>query len=551
MSGLEIAGVVLGAIPLVVSALEHYQAGKGIAASVIKWRGLLDTLISRLKKQRILFYLEILDLLRESGVPEAVNQPYLPEEECLRVLRDAKTGHELQNYLGNLYGMFLDILKRYETCLKEVASKLRHIQRLPNASKDDLKALLAANPPNGTGFNFKGRLSFTIERRALRELLQELNEERLSLKTIIKGARTRQEFSAREPSLEAKRLAFVFSQVQEGARSLFAAMCHGCTCSCMASHTVLMQLKNRLPQERERTMKTKKETTMFNLVFPLDGSLQEASVKAHPVDESMHLTLNLVSQSPSPGGLKVPSITLNPITTTQCAEPTRVTDICHVAKRARASGKILQMELTLHTLSAIETPSERGREFSTATNLEQVLLEGYRNENARMTPKQCTLLALDVAAAIPQLRETTWLSLPWGKRSIKLLSSQARQIDIEPFVEQTIGATSLCCSSGWPDPKAALLELAILLLEIWHQRTLETWAVTTKVLDVESPDMRRILAIRWLEATSERLPLHHLMAIEQCLAICSGRLRKWQDEEFLRHYCENVIKPLQESCKTW
>ncbi|KAJ4251037.1 hypothetical protein NW762_011687 [Fusarium torreyae] len=546
MSGFEVAGVVLGTLPLLISALEHYKAGKGVAATIIKYHGLLDSLISRLKQQRTFFHLEILDLLRESGVPEAVDQPDLPEEECLRVLNDAKTGFELQKYLGNLYGMFLEILGCYEVSLKTIASKLHHIQRLPNTSKDDLKALLAANPSNGAGFNFLGRISFVIERRALKDLLEELSEGRLSLKIIIGGARSQQEFSAREPSREAKRLASVFSQVREGAKSLFAAMCHGCTCRCTTSHTVLMQLKNRLPQKHE-SMSMRKRTTMFNLVFRLDNSLQEASVKAYHND----MPMNLISQSQTSDGLEVPSITFSPLPATQYGEATKITDICQIAKKAKASGNILQMKLALHTLSAIEAPLERCREFGAATDLEQILLDGYYDENARMTPKQCTLLSLDVAAAIPQLRETDWLSLPWEKRSIKFIPRKASRITAEPFVEQTIGSSPPQCPSEWPNPETALLELAILLLEIWHQRTLETWANTVGLLDLESPDMRRNLASRWLKATSSRLPLHHLEAVEQCLFICTGRDREWQDEEFLRQYCENVIKPLQENCKVW
>src|SRR5690606_14924721 len=100
------------------------------------------------------------------------------------------------------------------------------------------------------------------------------------------------------------------------------------------------------------------------------------------------------------------------------------------------------------------------------------------------------------------------------------------------------------------EPQVALLELSILLLEIWHQRSLNDWASETK-LDVGTQDSRRIAATRWLQATDKELPVNYLDAIEKCLAICSGRLRYWDDEKFQQHYCENVIKPLLESCEAW
>jgi hypothetical protein len=134
MSGFEVAGIVLGVIPLAISALEHYKAGKGLASSFIKWRGLLDTLIFRLKLQKTFFYLHILELLREARVPELDDRIDLTAEECVMILRNTKTAEEVRDYLGGLYATFQDVLDRYEACLKAIVAKLGHIQRLPGVS---------------------------------------------------------------------------------------------------------------------------------------------------------------------------------------------------------------------------------------------------------------------------------------------------------------------------------------------------------------------------------------------------------------------------------
>jgi hypothetical protein len=134
MSGFEIAGIVLGTIPLVIAALEHYRAGKGVASSFIKWHGHLDTLVFRLKLQHTFFYLQIRDLLRESGVAEVIGCDDLREEDCITLLRDPKTGVELREYFGPLYETFLEILERYETCLRTISGKLGHLRRIPNVS---------------------------------------------------------------------------------------------------------------------------------------------------------------------------------------------------------------------------------------------------------------------------------------------------------------------------------------------------------------------------------------------------------------------------------
>src|SRR4051812_19927550 len=85
-----------------------------------------------------------------------------------------------------------------------------------------------------------------------------------------------------------------------------------------------------------------------------------------------------------------------------------------------------------------------------------------------------------------------------------------------------------------PNPKAALLELAIMLLEIWHHKTFEMWATGSGLSDIVSADGRIIAAMKWLQMTYERLPPHHPTAIEKCLALCSGRLWRWEDGEFRR-----------------
>lgn len=134
MSGVEVCGIVLGVLPLAISALEHYKTGKGAANTFVKWRGHLDTLIFRLKLQRTFFYLQVLELLREMGVAEMDSVIDLSEEECVAVLRDKQTGDEIREYLGGLHDTFLEIMSRYERCLKTIVGKLGHIRRLQNVS---------------------------------------------------------------------------------------------------------------------------------------------------------------------------------------------------------------------------------------------------------------------------------------------------------------------------------------------------------------------------------------------------------------------------------
>lgn len=138
MSWFEIAGVVLGAIPLVISALENYRSGKGTARAFLKWRGDLDTLISRLKRQQMLFSFDTRKLLVVANVDEPDAGIDYTDMECVELLSRKGTENKIRDFLGTFYGLFLDILKAYESCLKRIVRKIRHIQRLPNVRDSQL-----------------------------------------------------------------------------------------------------------------------------------------------------------------------------------------------------------------------------------------------------------------------------------------------------------------------------------------------------------------------------------------------------------------------------
>lgn len=147
--------------------------------------------------------------------------------------------------------------------------------------------MLAANTPSDGKFSFRERLSFTIERGSLKSLLEELREDRLSLKTIIKGLKTQQEYHAKEPGRDAQKLAANFSRVQRTASTLFSAMCNCCSCRCVTGHGLLLRLDNRVPTvhgERAKVGKREDEPTTFSLFIGLEKYHQEVSVNAYEMD---------------------------------------------------------------------------------------------------------------------------------------------------------------------------------------------------------------------------------------------------------------------------
>lgn len=179
-------------------------------------------------------------------------------------------------------------------------------------------------------------------------------------------------------------------------------------------------------------------------------------------------------------------------------------------------------------------------------SLDQILARGLQNETTRLTPKQQTILALNVAFSVLQFRQTNWLTAPWNNGTIKLVAASTGAF-VEAGLQSPSPQPTMLLDA---DPLSALLEVAILLLEIWNHKPLEAWAANAD-REIMTPDHRKIAATAWLQETMHRILPGYLNAIEKCVAICAGRKWEWDDSEFQKRYCENVIKPLADSCKVW
>ncbi|KAI1362082.1 hypothetical protein F5Y08DRAFT_341997 [Xylaria arbuscula] len=510
MSGFEIAGVVLGAIPLVISALEHYKAGKGVAATFFKWRDQLDTLICRLKLQQCLLYFNLIELLRDAGVEDAIEED-LTEERCRQILEESKNEEAVRAYLGVVpYSMFLEILKRYETCLTVLARKLEHIHR-PTGT-DDLVSILATNDIQSLAF--KKRVRFTIQRTVLKDLVEELREDRLSP-------------------------VYHSSDAHTGRTNSTATIIRG---HFYAENTeVGVKFDLMLDQDgqfHQTTVTARRTVTSSTEIIPQ----KKQSDKNVQFSSSVFIVIN--EQQPSSGDSLQGKI---------------VKDLCEAVGQAKISSRVLRLEFANHHLLYDYSEPIQGTytQHPPSEFLDLFLRKGYENFDLRMTPKQQTYLALDIASSVLQLRQTCWLDTDFRSASMRLLlydhegqgtPSPALYVERIVHASKTLDNTNMTPS---PEPKTTLLELAIILLEIWHHQPLDACINWLGLDSTDTIETRRIAAIRWLEKTSSHLPPHHLTAIEQCLAVCSGRLRSWADEEFIREYCENIIKPLQESCKAW
>ena len=145
---------------------------------------------------------------------------------------------------------------------------------------------------------------------------------------------------------------------------------------------------------------------------------------------------------------------------------------------------MLSLELTSGaTLEVVEKDDVSPYSYDRSISLADFLKDTAADADSRISPIEQTLLALNVAASVLQLRPTMWCSVPWNSTTIKFpvqAGAGARAALYTPYIEQAIDPTMSGTQGGasltTEAAKTTMLELAILLLEILHHKSIEAWA---------------------------------------------------------------------------
>jgi hypothetical protein len=180
------------------------------------------------------------------------------------------------------------------------------------------------------------------------------------------------------------------------------------------------------------------------------------------------------------------------------------------------------------------------------------------------------LLALQLASNLLQLLQTQWLQNPWSKDLVYFQKSKpgtstgsGKAKLARPFValefcsihhseriDSPLDMSTASVSSV--EPKVALLELGILLLEIWHEETLETH------FELDNPPSgyyeRLPLAFQWLDDMSDPLPDLYDHAASRCIrGVIGGQSHYagWNDMAFWVAICGDIIEPLSKNVRQW
>ena len=162
--------------------------------------------------------------------------------------------------------------------------------------------------------------------------------------------------------------------------------------------------------------------------------------------------------------------------------------------------------------------------------------------------------ACTTACAYLQLYSTSWISTKSGIPILTLFQWDNGREDVDPSYPMLSRTFQANCDAMITDDGACTKELlrsiAVILLEVWHQKPLRTWLDRRQGLRPTNEDPW-FAPWLWFNETSHTILPWYKDALSCCLKICEDLGDEKMDEEIERRLCEDFLKPLIKSCTFW
>lgn len=125
MAGIEVAGIVLGAIPLVISGLEHYAEGVSTIRIMFNAPSEFKSLSRRLRVEQKIFKNSIELLLHDCISDDQLLANLMSDTADSKLWSDPDVERALRQKLQSSYSVYLDTMTSLETTLMEFRNRLK------------------------------------------------------------------------------------------------------------------------------------------------------------------------------------------------------------------------------------------------------------------------------------------------------------------------------------------------------------------------------------------------------------------------------------------
>jgi len=560
MSGLEIAGVVLGAFPLIISSLEHWHEAArtgGLIAHVqqeyMKRRHDLDfhQLMYKRNLQRLL-------------IPIATNVEELIRDPEGHAWRNVDLQARLQERLSESYQAYIDTFKRIhsvfsalqkELCFDDDAVQERLMSPVQKHAQAQKKTNAPAKSKNSNFGYQRYRVKFGLNESRRNNLFAELNECNDRLEKLLSSA---EQISALQSlslgsKTQVKTLELAIKTAWEKSDLLFKAIQGAWRCSCQDTHTANLRLEHRttcipnlcfeliLMYFTSRSHSNTIPWTWQEVYCAQSKSSAPSQAPSTPLVSMSNcpawLTASAIAAPAQPPGSHTQAIHLQTFSTSAIK-------LCHSLAQQGAGdciGSISQDEEIFHLHRACQQVQPHSTQSCT---LAEVLRSDLRYTFAL---RQRYSVALLLASSVAQLSFTPWLRTGLSKEDVMFHCDSATSPNGEMSFEKLYIRQNFSISG--PSPAVTDLNfysLGILLVELCFCQTLEdsTFRKALPAGDATTkPALDFMAAHRWSKSVPDGGGTKYASAVDWCFDYVSGANMVWHSD-----FIENVIRPL-EVCK--
>lgn len=576
MSGLEITGVVLGAIPLIISGLEHWRDIAKVGGYYRRIREEHRRCLHDVRLYQILYKRNLEELLRPI-VDNPDDVPVLVSDPNSNSWKSKTLESRLEDRLQESYPLYMEIM----SYMKEAVGELHKVLCLDKTTvQGQLDVSEQAQPQKQTSFLtsartkwdyevFRIKFSFNEpERNRLFSNLKEYNErlEKL-LSTSIKMT-TLQNAAPSANTKSTSALEKIFVKARKKSESLFRALQKAWQCPCQHHHFANLRLEHRtLPEIRFEIILMFTTSPSENVETANQWSWKELQCGQMPECS--------ISHTSSPLGL-------SPVL--QTSQKTNYYSSASIASRTSTRTKQVTFTETTVSVPRIDVNTLKGPDIKLCQRLgdqdcgQCMGIIGHESEMYHLHPfvkrkspcqsgaltlchilsgdfggtlsrRQRYHMALLIASSVAQLQFTEWLSTGLTNKDILFFSYDNAEGEVsfhEPFIRQGFSSLSDEITSGGDTKGYNFYSLGILLLELCFGRRLEDQpqrqqfpsgpAEANQAFDL-------MAALQWSEGVGDEGGEDYASAVKWCFTGAKMANQSWRGD-----IIKNVVGPL-EACQ--
>ena len=245
------------------------------------------------------------------------------------------------------------------------------------------------------------------------------------------------------------------------------------------------------------------------------------------------------------------NVTSSEVPSREDSELTEVTSICKTF--AEVQPLMLQLSSDNRLFWCMNYPDSSSQPVQSGKRTKS--LETFLEEQRQMDPEDRVKLAVNLASSLLQYNLTPWLQRCWTKNAVHFFiqTRTVSGIDIEyPLIMRHFSSQTTEVPNELPenDPELALMELGILLLEVWNMRSFESWMESAgHSIDISQLHDRYIrlrYSIEWFQSLKGKLLPNYQKVVGICLRPSVFDLfnTSWDDRDFRMAVYSEIVEPL-------